>query len=646
MAQTEVTTEKIQSAFEAELTRLHSLGLTPEQETIARRYYSDKEREGMPESSFCGPHKSFPITSAADVSNAAHLIGHADDPGAVKACIIRKAKANGWSLPDSWKDGDGKKDDGERALKADEDSEDRAMGGSALTTIVGNDGKHHDPHVGTHSHRHDHTIDGYSHEHPHDHTDDNMHDHGHAQSHRRSVDGTSTDGHTHTPEERAKYADTEMPLESQPEQERATTTPIQASDRQHVMSLPLVRIDTAKREVWGQATAEVPDSYGTIFGFYPEAWTKWRGNIREQHDPKKAVGKAIDITPDPEERAIYVGSRVSRGAQDTWLKVEDNVLSGYSASIIPDPEFGNNPAKWPKKMYNGKEYPYLPRYTVAELSLVDNPACPGCNIQIVRADGFATDVLDLTEEDPAVEQKQEIQNRAGARVGASTKGKMHESIGHTLQAAKSQMQNCGCPTCLDAIKVLDPDDDDDIDLGGYDDPDGDWKSLYNKPERDMERVVTELIERSLQPVYTRLQGIAGTLARSNATATPMNIDQLITSTITRAFETFESRFAEMPTAASLSEVRAELSAVKERVVQIAEQPMPGGPILNASVMPRPPIEKSLATDPMPQQHDNERSYGAVYAAIQEMSRRGGLDTPEKQIDAMAAALQAQRGGRR
>ena len=579
-----------------ELTRLLSLGLSPEEETLARRYYSQKERDSMDDSDFAGPHESFPIKTQQDVHNAAKLIGHADDPAAVKAAIKRIAKRKGFSLPKEWEDEDKESDSKERLMRA----------------------ANHESFTGTHSHAHSaFGAQGEDDMHEHEHTHDNDADHKH--SHDES---TQDRAHTH---------------------EQTPPAAIQASDRQHVMSLPLVRIDAAKREVWGQATAEVPDSYGTIFGFYPEAWTKWRGNIREQHDPKKAVGKAVDIDPNPEERAVYVGSRVSRGAQDTWLKVEDNVLTGYSASIIPDPEFGNNPAKWPKKLYNGKEYPYLPRYTVAELSLVDNPACPGCNIQIVRADGFATDVLDVTEEEPAVEQKQETQDRAGARVGTATKSKMHESIGHTLQAAKSQMQNCDCPTCQAAIKVLDPDNDGDIDLGGYDDPDNDWQSLYNKQDKDMERVVTELIERSLQPVYTRLQGIAGRLSRSNGSAMPMNIDQLITSSITRAFETFESRMAELPTKSSLDEVRAELSVVKGQVDRIAEQPMPGGPILNASVMPRP-IEKQLATDPLPQTTPN--TYGAVYQAIAEMSKSGQLDTTDKQIDAMTQALLAQRGGRR
>lgn len=635
-----VTTTDIQEAFRTELTRLLSKGLDQEIETLARRYYSDKERQSLDESDFCGPGRTYPVKTQEDVTNAAGLAGHADDPAAVRACIRSKAKSHGWKLPDSWQE-ESQKDDGERAVKADthppfsgthshahpafgtqgddemhehehthdgdadhghahDDANERMMAAGVPVPST-NENAPHPPMTGKHSHGHEH-MDGYKHEHEHEHMNDNVHDHGHAQAQHRAV---------------------------------GTTETIQATDR-HVMSLPLVRIDALKREVWGQATAEVPDSYGTIFGYYPEAWKTWRGNIREQHDPKKAVGKRVHLECDDQERAIYVGSRVSRGAQDTWLKVEDNVLEGYSASIIPDAEFGNDPRKWPKKEYNGKEYPYLPRYTVAELSLVDNPACPGCNIAIVRADGFATDVLDVTEDEPPVEQKPPAQERAGARIGTATKSKMHDSIGHTLHAAASQMQNCGCENCAAAMKLIDPDGDGDIDLGGFDDPDGDWRSLYNGKQDDMERVVTTLIERSLQPVYTRLQGIAGTLARSNAL--PINIETIITSSITRALEALDTRLATIPTETSIAEVRAELSAVKERVVQIAEQPMPGGPVLNASVMPRP-IEKQLATDPMPQPR---QSYGAVYDAIQELARKGGLNTQEQQVDALAAGLAAQR----
>lgn len=604
------TLDTTHTAFDAELTRLLAQGLSPDLETIARRYYSDKERQSLDESVFCGPGRSFPVQSQEDLTNAAHLAGHAENPGAVRACIKRKAKAHGWKLPDSWEEGKSESDSEDRSIEASPTSEhvqphpiSRAAGGN------------HDPFTGTHSHAHpafgSHQGDDEMHEHSHSHDNDSNHKHSHSDESSES-DGDGQDrsvGRVLTPEALSVY-------------------------------LPITRVDATSRMVTGQATVEKPDSYGTIFGYYPNAWLKWRGNMREQHDPRKAVGKAIEVTPDPEERAIYVTSKVSRGAQDTWLKIEDGVLSGYSASIVPDPEFGNDIRKWPQKEYNGKMYPYLPRYTVAETSYVDNPATPGCNISLVRADGFVTEVIDCESDE---EKETQPLERAGARVSGPTRAANHKSIGHTLRAAVSQMQNCsdGCPQCQAAMKLIDPDGDGDIDLGGYDDPDSDWQSLYNgkASNQDMERVITGLIERSLQPVYTRLQGIAGTLARNNAL--PTNIDSLLTSSLNRAFEAIDAKLAALPTQASLDEVRADVSAVKDQVVKIAEQPMPGGPILNASAMPRP-IEKHLATDPMP---TPQRSYGAVYEAMSELSKRGGLDTPDKQVDAMAAALAAQRGRR-
>jgi hypothetical protein len=620
------TTHDIQTAFDTELNRLLALGLSPELETLARRYYSDKSRDAMDSSDFCGPHQSFPVKTQEDALNAAHLAGHADNPDAVRACIKRKAKANGWKLPDSWQDD--KDDAKDRSIVAEAPAssetftspdvqvmiDGKTMLAATTSTNVIADvilhraaGTNHDPFTGTHSHAHPafgSQGDDDMHEHEHSHDGDSDHRHSHAETSDESKDRSV--GHMITPESLSVY-------------------------------LPITRVDATSRMVTGQATVEKPDAYGTIFGYYPDAWLKWRGNMREQHDPKKAVGKAIEVIPDDQERAIYVTSKVSRGAQDTWLKIEDGVLSGYSASIIPDEEFGNDPRKWPKKQYEGREYPYLPRYTVAETSYVDNPATPGCNISLVRADGFLSEVIDTTVEE-AEEHPRPVE-RAGARVSGATRVSNHKSIGHTLRAAISQMQNCGgdCPQCQAAMKIIDPDSDGDIDLGGYDDSDGDWQSLYHGKQEDMERVVTELIERALQPVYMRFQGIAGTLARNNTL--PTNIDSLISSSISRAFEAIDAKLTALPTQSSLDEVRTELSVVKGQVDRIAEQPMPGGPILNANAMPRA-IEKQLPTDPPYAQP--RPSMGSVYDAIATMSRQGQLDTEDKQVDAMYAGLLAQR----
>jgi hypothetical protein len=467
--------------------------------------------------------------------------------------------------------------------------------------------------------------------------DDNDHDHGHAHAKHRSAEGLVRNIHTHTPEERELYKDTELPLETE-KIERSVA--IETSNRPS-MYMPFIRVDGTKREVIGQATAEVPDSYGTIFAYYPKAWELWRGNIREQHDPKKAVGKRVQHFLNEQNKSVDLHVRVSRGANDTWMKVEDDVLTGFSLSVIPDREFGNDISKWPRKIYEGREYPYLPRYSIAEVSLVDNPSCPDCNIQIVRADGFATEVLDLSED----EETKPVE-RAGTRVSADTKGKMHKSIAHSLHSAMSQMDNCGCDNCKSAMKAIDPDGDGDIDLGGFDDPDNDWEQLQKRmQDSDIEHIVTGIVERSLQPVYSRLQKVAGTLSRvTPVTSETPNIDAVISSALMRAFETFESKLSVLPTQSSLDELRAELSVVKGQVDRIAETPMPGGPVMNASAVPQPQqaaqAEKSLATDP-PLAYGRQ-SYGSVYDAISQMAERGKLDTVDKQVDAMTAALMAQR----
>jgi hypothetical protein len=61
------------------------------------------ERKDAPASVFCGPGRSFPVADEEDFSNAVHALGRAKgDTSAIKACLIGKAKAHGWTLPASW----------------------------------------------------------------------------------------------------------------------------------------------------------------------------------------------------------------------------------------------------------------------------------------------------------------------------------------------------------------------------------------------------------------------------------------------------------------------------------------------------------------------------------------------------------------
>lgn len=63
---------------------------------------SQAERDKLPESDFAGPHRSFPILDQEDVHSAAHLIGKADNPDAVKRKIMAIARRKGLKLPDAW----------------------------------------------------------------------------------------------------------------------------------------------------------------------------------------------------------------------------------------------------------------------------------------------------------------------------------------------------------------------------------------------------------------------------------------------------------------------------------------------------------------------------------------------------------------
>lgn len=522
---------------------------------------------------FAGPNETFPLKDASDVSDAWGLAGHADNPDEVRHNILSWAKENGHTdaLPESAKDFDkGKKE--------------RAMG-TELSRAAAN----HEPMSGTHSHAHP-TFgaqgDDEAHEHEHSHENDNNHDHEHSEE--RAVTG--------------------QPL---------------------AMYAPITRVDETDWMIEGQATSDALDHYGTIFDYESskKAFETWRGNIREMHQ-NKAVGRAVQVIPDDEHRCILLRARISRGARDTWEKILDGTLSGFSISV------GRYKTKQVTR--NGKSVPMYFDHELAEVSVVDNPGSPGCDFAIVRADGIVTEILDTTEEEvPAPSPEAQPLERAGARVSSDTMSKMHDSIKHTLHAAVSQMQNCGCDTCMAAQKALDPDMDGDIDLGGYDDPDKDADALYSKTDDDMERKITGMIERALTPVYSRLQSIAGTLARSSNPqffTNSSSLESIVSGAITRALDAQKSSF---------DEVRAELSAVKGQVDRIAETPVPGMPVMNAGSLPRP-VEKRLATDPY---QAPQKSGSSVYDAIQRMSEAGMLDTPDRQADAVAAGLLAQRYGR-
>lgn len=527
----EVTPEVVETLFE----------VWPENAEGIERAISQKERDAVPDEDFAGPHQSFPIRNQGDVDNAAHLIGHADDPESVKRKIIAIAKRKGLSIPDSWQED--KKDDTERVAE----------------------------------------------------------------------------------------------VEVQPEQ---PTFPTHAS-----LYAPITRIDASKREVECVATSEALDSYRTIFSYEASkrAFKKWierTANVREMHE-RKAVAKGVGVFFDDDAKQVIVRTRVSRGAPDTWAKIEDGVLTGYSVGAT-------NPT-WSTIERNGKTYPYLTDYELNELSLVDNPSNPDAfGLTICRADGL-TDVVDTTEPEPEQPPSDTTTSasgavtgssssftdasleRAGARVSAGTRQGLHTARDSAIQSAMQIMQACGCEECMAACKVLDPDADGDIDFMGLNDTDDDAAQMN---EDDMAERMGKALERSLAPIYARQQQFLARLAQQN-------FDQIeippypSLDGIQQQLTDLQQTLARVADSTHLDKVSADVAAVKDQVERIAAQPAPGGPILNGAR----PVDKQFATS------QNTAQQGNPLEILEQLRSAGAFKTLDDQVAAATLMLQTQHSGR-
>jgi outer membrane murein-binding lipoprotein Lpp len=158
------------------------------------------------------------------------------------------------------------------------------------------------------------------------------------------------------------------------------------------LSMPFSKVDKERRIVSGFASLDNLDKQNDIVTAEASmsAFAKFRGNIREMHQPL-AVGKMVDFKAekyfDPESKkfynGVYVSAYVSKGAQDTWEKVLDGTLTGFS--------IGGRMNKWDDG-YDEKsdsQIRIIKEYDLVELSLVDSPANQFANIMSVeKVDGM------------------------------------------------------------------------------------------------------------------------------------------------------------------------------------------------------------------------------------------------------------------
>ena len=169
------------------------------------------------------------------------------------------------------------------------------------------------------------------------------------------------------------------------------------------LSVPFTKVNREKRTVSGFATLDNVDQTGDVVTAEAsvKAFESFRGNIREMHG-SLAVGKMVSFKPetfyDPITKefynGVYVTAYISKGAQDSWEKVLDGTLSGFSiGGKIKESDNEVNKA-------TGKTVRFIKDYELMELSIVDSPANELCNILSIQkvngqyiAKGIAVDVV-------------------------------------------------------------------------------------------------------------------------------------------------------------------------------------------------------------------------------------------------------------
>ena len=169
------------------------------------------------------------------------------------------------------------------------------------------------------------------------------------------------------------------------------------------LSVPFTKVNRERRTVSGFATLDNVDQTGDVVTSDAsiKAFESFRGNIREMHTPL-AVGKMLSFKPetfyDPISKSfysgIYVDVYVSKGAQDTWEKVLDGTLTGFSiGGKITDSDNEVNKS-------DGTSVRFIKAYDLVELSIVDSPANELCNVLSIQKSngklifkGIATEVV-------------------------------------------------------------------------------------------------------------------------------------------------------------------------------------------------------------------------------------------------------------
>jgi hypothetical protein len=161
-------------------------------------------------------------------------------------------------------------------------------------------------------------------------------------------------------------------------------------DGEHVdITVPFTKADQSKRTIKGIATADAVDHAGDVvtWAASKKAFATTSAAIREQHQKDKTVGRIIgfeaksiwDEKLNKVINVIEVEAYISRTAEDTWTKINEGILKGFS--------IGGSVTKSEERIAKDdptKSYRYITDYTLTELSVVDNPCSPQAQIMTIN----------------------------------------------------------------------------------------------------------------------------------------------------------------------------------------------------------------------------------------------------------------------
>lgn len=215
------------------------------------------------------------------------------------------------------------------------------------------------------------------------------------------------------------------------------------------LAVPFAKVDVEKRTVSGFASLDNIDRHGDIVTAEASksAFERFRGNLREMHQPI-AVGKVLsfkqqnfyDKETGQSYKGVFVTTYISRGAQDTWEKVLDGTLTGFSIGgnvLDASDEYNKDLDKSVRKIND---------YELYELSLVDNPANPLANVFSIQkgVDGliFKGALADLKTENVFWCKEDEIAVTSGGETSS-------------CPACEKSMENIGWVEDIDSTKDSD-----------------------------------------------------------------------------------------------------------------------------------------------------------------------------------------------